>query len=130
MTKEPTLAEEYAAAVFALARQIPPGRAMSYGLIAEIVAETLHRGGPRQVGQVMAGMGDRYEHLLSDLPDDAVKIGPAQDNFDVPWWRVVYANGAPPAQYETAARAAWQREGTPLTKDGQRIDLANAVWFP
>lgn len=120
-------ADEYAEAVFALARQIPAGRAMSYGLIAEIVAEQLQRGGPRQVGQVMSGLADRYRHLV---PQGAATIGPVQDNYDVPWWRVCYANGAPPAQHADAARAAWRREQTPLTKDAQRIDLPQAVWFP
>jgi methylated-DNA-protein-cysteine methyltransferase related protein len=119
--------DEYAAAVFALARQIPVGRAMSYGLIAEIVAEELHRGGPRQVGQVMSGLADRYRHLV---PGDAPAIGPAQDNYDVPWWRVVYADGRPPAMYANSAIAAWRRENTPLLKSGERIDLAKAIWYP
>jgi len=121
-------AEEYAAAVLALARQIPSGRAMSYGLIAEVVGEQLHRGGPRQVGQVMAGLADRYRHLVPD--DGPPVVGPVQDNFDVPWWRVVYANGAPPAQYATAAIAAWKREQMPVVAGGERVDLRHAVWYP
>lgn len=121
-------AEEYAAAVLAIARQIPPGRAMSYGLIAEVVAEELHRGGPRQVGQVMSGLADRYRHLVPK--DDAPVIGPVQDNYDVPWWRVVYASGAPPAQYASAAMAAWQREEMPTVAGGERVDLKAAVWYP
>ncbi|QAY62200.1 DNA-binding protein [Xylanimonas allomyrinae] len=123
----PDGAEEYAAAVLALVRQIPPGRAMTYGLIAEIVGETLHRGGPRQVGQVMAGSGDRYAHLV---PDGAAVVGPAQDNHDVPWWRVVNASGAPPARHVTAALDALRAEATPLTRDGRRVALARAIWFP
>lgn len=119
--------EEYAAAVLGLVRRIPPGRAMTYGLIAEIVAEDLHRGGPRQVGSVLAGSSDRYAHLV---PDDAVVIGPAQDSFDVPWWRVVNAAGAPPAHHVTAALDALRAEGCPLTRDGCRVDLRRAVWFP
>ena len=47
--------EEYAAAVLDVVRSIPSGRAMTYGLIAEIVGEELGRGGPRQVGSVLAG---------------------------------------------------------------------------
>lgn len=129
MSQEPAAppAEEYAAAVYALARRIPAGRVMSYGLLAEVLAETLHRGGPRQVGQAMSHLADRYRHLA---PEGAVTIGPAQDNYDVPWWRVVYATGAGPARYQTAAIAAWLREQTPLTNDGQRVDMAKAVWFP
>ncbi|MCL1870289.1 MAG: MGMT family protein [Promicromonosporaceae bacterium] len=100
---------------------------MTYGLIAEIVAESLHRGGPRQVGQVMAGSGDRYAHLL---PDDAVVVGPAQDTNGVPWWRVVNASGAPPARHATAALDALRAEATPLTRDRTRVALRRAVWFP
>jgi alkylated DNA nucleotide flippase Atl1 len=105
---------------------------MTYGLIAEIVAETLHRGGPRQVGTVMAGSGDRYAHLVPAglLPPGAVTIGPAQDSNEVPWWRVVNASGRPPPHYATAALHALQAEGTPLTRDGTRVALREAVWFP
>ncbi|WP_425954596.1 MGMT family protein [Xylanimonas sp. McL0601] len=120
-------ADEYATAVLALVRQIPSGRAMTYGLIAEIVAETLHRGGPRQVGQVMAGSGDRYAHLV---PDGAAVIGPVQDTNEVPWWRVVNASGAPPARHATAALDALRAEATPLTRDGHRVALKRAIWFP
>jgi alkylated DNA nucleotide flippase Atl1 len=113
--------------VLALVRRIPAGRAMTYGLIAEIVAETLHRGGPRQVGQVMAGSGDRYAHLV---PEGAAVVGPAQDTNEVPWWRVVNASGAPPARHLTAALDALRAEATPLTRDGTRVNLPAAVWFP
>src|SRR5579875_3811942 len=47
---------------------IPPGRVMSYG----DVAACLGRGGPRQVGRVMAVWGGA-----------------------VAWWRVVHADGSP-----------------------------------
>ncbi|WP_460889194.1 MGMT family protein, partial [Promicromonospora xylanilytica] len=63
--------DEYAAAVLDIVRRIPSGRAMTYGLIAEIVGERLGRGGPRQVGSVMAGSGDRYAHLVPDGADAA-----------------------------------------------------------
>ena len=76
--------DDYAEAVLDLVAQIPPGRAMTYGLIAEIVgdrfeaAEGRRRGGPRQVGTVLGRTGS-----------------------DVPWWRVVNTvgttAGAPPA---------------------------------
>lgn len=122
-----TGAEEYAVAVLRLVRQIPPARAMTYGLIAEIVAEQLGRGGPRQVGNVMAASGDRYQHLV---PEDAVVVGPAQDTFDVPWWRVVNAAGSPPARHLTAALDALRAEGCPLTRDSRRVDLKRAIWFP
>lgn len=104
---------EYVAAVRALVRQIPAGRAMTYGLIAEVVADQLvaaggtARGGPRQVGRIMAA-GDE----------------------DWPWWRVVNAAGSPPAPYAERAVAQWRAEGTPITADGRRVALRGAVWFP
>ena len=58
--------EAYVEAVLSIVERIPPGRASTYGLIAEAVG----RGGPRQVGRVMAMYGG-----------------------GVPWWRVVRADG-------------------------------------
>ncbi len=100
-------AAEYAAAVHRLVARIPPGRAMTYGLIAEIVAETMHRGGPRQVGTVLSRSGGA-----------------------LPWWRVVNTRGAPPGPHAAAALAALRAEACPLTRDGTRVDLRRAVWFP
>jgi alkylated DNA nucleotide flippase Atl1 len=128
--------EEYAAAVLDVVRRIPSGRAMTYGLIAEIVGEELGRGGPRQVGSVMAGSGDRYAHLVPD--DDGGPQGqgaagdPAasSDGGRVPWWRVVNAAGSPPKQYLTEALDALRAEGCPLSRDGRRVNLRRAVWFP
>lgn len=65
--------DEYAEAVLSVVERIPPGRAMSYGAIADVVGETLGRGGPRQVGTVMSTVGGT-----------------------VSWWRVVTAAGRPP----------------------------------
>ncbi|MGO1182323.1 MAG: MGMT family protein [Micrococcaceae bacterium] len=104
---------EYEAAVLDLVTQIPEGRAMTYGLIAEIVAEALHRGGPRQVGRVLSH-------------------GPTvtSSGVRVPWWRVVNAAGAPPARLRDTALELLRTEGCPLTPDGQRVRLCQAVWFP
>lgn len=129
-----TDAEEYAAAVLDVVRRIPSGRAMTYGLIAEIVGEQLGRGGPRQVGSVMAGSGDRYAHLVPDDgggSEDADGDGaPPSDGDRVPWWRVVNAAGSPPEQYLTEALDALRAEGCPLSRDGRRVNLRRAVWFP
>lgn len=110
--------EEYAAAVLDVVRRIPSGRAMTYGLIAEIVGEQLGRGGPRQVGSVLAGSGSRYVHLVPD------------DGDGVPWWRVVNAAGSPPLRHLTEALDALRAEGCPLSRDGRRVNLRRAVWFP
>lgn len=61
--------DDYAELVLSLVEQIPPGQVATYGDIAEMVG----RGGPRQVGHVMARFGG-----------------------GVPWWRVVRAAGSEP----------------------------------
>jgi len=121
--------EEYAAAVLDVVRRIPSGRAMTYGLIAEIVGEELGRGGPRQVGSVLAGSGGRYAHLVPD-DDDQDDDAPVSDGDRVPWWRVVNAAGSPPQHHLTEALDALRAEGCPLSRDGRRVNLRRAVWFP
>jgi alkylated DNA nucleotide flippase Atl1 len=100
--------EQYVETVLALVEQIPPGQATTYGLLAEAVG----RGGPRQVGRVMATYG-----------------GP------VPWWRVVRADGSLPDFHQRAALSHYREEATPLlgsVSDARRlrVDLAAAVWIP
>jgi len=103
---------------------------MTYGLIAEILREEMGIGGPRVVGNVMAGAGDRYSAVFADAEGSGAIIGPAQDNFDLPWWRVVNVAGSPPPHYLTAALAALEREGTPMKRNGTQVDVPKAVWFP
>jgi alkylated DNA nucleotide flippase Atl1 len=99
--------DDYQEAVLDLVGTIPAGRAMTYGLIAEVLAEQLGKGGPRQVGHVLAHAGG-----------------------GVPWWRVTNASGAPPAPYAAEALDRLRAEGTPLTADGTRVALRRAVWWP
>jgi alkylated DNA nucleotide flippase Atl1 len=105
--------ETYLEAVLDLVATIPAGRAMTYGTVAEVVAERFvaeggaARGGPRQVGQVMSRAGS-----------------------GVPWWRVVNASGAPPVRHLTRALVELRAEGTPLVADGTRVALREAIWFP
>ena len=94
--------EAYVEAVLGLVEQVPPGRVTTYGAIAE----HLGRGGPRQVGHVMALHGG-----------------------GVPWWRVVRADGAPPQCHDGVAVQEYLAEGTPLRSPG-RLDLARAFWQP
>ena len=104
--------EDYVEEVHALVAVIPPGRVMTYGLVAEVLGDRATaagrpvRGGPRQVGRAMATGGD------------------------VPWWRVVTAAGDPPAHHRERALAHLRAEGTPLTPDGRRVRVRQAVWFP
>jgi len=98
--------EEYVEQVLSLVERVPPGRVTTYGLIAETLRGTLGRGGPRQVGAVMAAYG-----------------GP------VPWWRVVRADGGLPLCHDGEALAHHREEGTPL-RGTERVDLARAMWWP
>ena len=93
----------FADKVLEVVEQIPRGRVMSYGDIAEYLAE----GGPRQVGRVMALWG-----------------GTAA------WWRVIHADGSPPPCRERAAHRHYLAEGTPLRLPGAavRVDMRRARW--
>ena len=103
--------EDYLEAVLDIVGQIPSGRVMTYGTIAEVISDRLpageRRGGPRQVGYVLSRAGG-----------------------GVPWWRVVNAAGGPPASHLSAALTALASEGTPLTAAGLRVDLRAALWWP
>lgn len=88
---------DYVEQVLRAVEAIPPGRACAYADIAELVG----RGGPRQVGQVMARHG-----------------------AGVPWWRVVRADGRPVRGLENEALDRLREEGAPLR--GDRVDLVRA----
>jgi alkylated DNA nucleotide flippase Atl1 len=93
--------DDFTMAVLDVVDQIPPGRVMTYGSIAE----HLQRGGPRGVGGVMA-----------------------RDGEAVTWWRVVRANGTLPAHLMIDAQEHWHTEGTPLRRG--IVDIDAARWWP
>jgi alkylated DNA nucleotide flippase Atl1 len=100
--------ERYVEAVLSMIEQIPPGRATTYSLLAEAVG----RGGPRQVGRVLATYGAA-----------------------VPWWRVVRADGTLPERHRSTALPHYREEATPLLgslarSERLRVDLVAAVWVP
>lgn len=99
--------DEYAEAVLLIVESIPAGRVMTYGAIADVVADQVGRGGPRQVGAVMS-----------------------HDGGGVPWWRVVRADGRGARGLEIRARELWLAEVTPMHPDGERVDLRKAAWVP
>lgn len=92
-------------AIHAVVASIPPGRVMAYGEVAAAVGSRA----ARAVGRIMAHSGG-----------------------ELPWWRVVYADGHLLPGYEAQALDQYQREGTPLveTRDGVRLDLRRARWSP
>ncbi len=89
--------ESYTEQVLRTVERVPSGRVTTYGDVAEAVG----RGGPRQVGQVMALVGGT-----------------------VAWWRVVRADGRPARGHEDHALLELRAEGTPLR--GDRVDLGRA----
>lgn len=91
----------YALRVLEVVERIPLGRVMTYG----DVAEYLGSGGPRQVGQVMS-----------------------QHGREVPWQRVVRANGEPAEPHLQEALQLLRREGCPFGPTGRRVDLGRARW--
>jgi alkylated DNA nucleotide flippase Atl1 len=84
-----------------LVERIPPGRVMSYGMIAEV----LGLASPRIVGNVMAREGGA-----------------------VPWHRVVNSVGRLPPHKEVEARTRLEAEGVPFR--GERVSMRQAAWWP
>lgn len=79
---------------------IPAGQVISYGQIGAMIGM-----GPRQVGHAMT--------LLDD---------------DVPWWRVVYADGTPSSCHHGQAIELLRAEKTPMV--GRRVDVQLARYTP
>lgn len=107
---------DFGGAVLEVVSAIPRGRVMTYG----DVAAQLGSRGARAVGRVMAIEGS-----------------------GLPWWRVVRADGRPPAGHECEALAHYRAEGTallvPARPDGTgsdpdplsyRLNLRAARWSP
>jgi alkylated DNA nucleotide flippase Atl1 len=94
---------EYADRVLDVVEQIPAGRVMSYGDIAEYLGS----GGPRQVGRVMATYGG-----------------------SVAWWRVIHSDGTPAPGHDLSALQHYREEGTPLrsARPPVRVDMRKARW--
>ncbi|WP_332667593.1 MGMT family protein [Aeromicrobium sp.] len=93
--------DDFADRVLDLVEQIPPGKVLSYGIIAEILEE----GGPRQVGRVMALEGGA-----------------------VAWWRVVRADGSLPPSHGVGAQEHYAIEDTPMRNNGSAVDMKRALW--
>lgn len=97
--------EEYVEEVLALVERIPPGRVMSYGAIAEYLADRSGRRSARLVGSIMSRHGG-----------------------GVPWHRVVTGGGRLPPGHEAEARARLLAEGARMR--GDVVDMAAAAWWP
>jgi methylated-DNA-protein-cysteine methyltransferase-like protein len=97
--------QEYAEEVLALVERIPEGKVMSYGAIADALADKSGRNSARQVGNIMARYGSA-----------------------VPWHRVVASSGRLVPGHEQEARQRLLADGVPFR--GDHVDMARATWRP
>jgi alkylated DNA nucleotide flippase Atl1 len=97
--------EEYVEEVLALVERIPEGKVMSYGAIADALADRSGRNSARQVGTIMARHGGA-----------------------VPWHRVVTSSGRLVPGFEQEARQRLLADGVPLK--GDHVDMSRAAWSP
>jgi methylated-DNA-protein-cysteine methyltransferase-like protein len=93
--------EDFVEEVLRLVEAVPAGSVTTYGDLAEMVG----RGGPRQVGTVLARHGS-----------------------GVPWWRVIRADGRPADGLTERALRLLSDEGVPV-RDG-RVRLVSVRWRP
>jgi alkylated DNA nucleotide flippase Atl1 len=91
--------DTFAERVLEVVERIPRGRVMSYGDIAEFIGSSA----PRAVGQVMFRYG-----------------------AEVPWHRVLRADGTPAPHIAAEQWALLSAEGVPMR--GNRVDMRLARW--
>jgi alkylated DNA nucleotide flippase Atl1 len=96
--------DELAARVLDVIGRIPPGRVLTYG---DVAALTGGDATARDVGQVLLHHGEAEE---------------------VPWWRVLRADGTPPPHLLERQLGLLRAEGTPLAPSGAAVDLHAARW--
>jgi alkylated DNA nucleotide flippase Atl1 len=96
--------DDLVAKVLAVVRRIPSGRVLTYGDVAALAEADATA---RDVGQVLLRHGD---------------------GDDVPWWRVLRADGTPPPHLLDRQLGLLRAEGTPLAPSGAAIDLQLARW--
>ena len=94
--------DDLAAKVLAVIRRIPSGRVLTYG---DVAALTEGDASARDVGQVLLRHGEAD---------------------DVPWWRVLRADGTPPPHLLDRQLALLRAEGTPMAPSGVAVDLHHA----
>jgi alkylated DNA nucleotide flippase Atl1 len=91
--------DTFAERVLEVVERIPRGRVMSYGDIAEFIGSSA----PRAVGQVMFRYGS-----------------------EVPWHRVLRADGTPAPHIAAEQLALLAAENVPMR--GNRVDMRAARW--
>ena len=76
-------------------------------------------------GDVAAAVGSRAARAVGQT---LVYYG-----SELPWWRVIRANGQPAVNHESLALEQFRAESTPLTWSASgvfRVDLPAARWLP
>jgi methylated-DNA-protein-cysteine methyltransferase related protein len=97
--------QEYVEEVLALVERIPEGKVMSYGGIADALADKSSRNSARQVGNIMSRYGSA-----------------------VAWHRVVASSGRLVPGHEQEARQRLLSDGVPFR--GDHVDMSRATWRP
>ena len=92
-------ASPHSEAILAAIESIPPGRVMSYGDVAEYAGVS----SARMVGRILA-----------------------VEAADVPWHRVLRADGTPAPHLRTRQLERLRAEGVPMR--GERVDMPAARW--
>jgi methylated-DNA-protein-cysteine methyltransferase-like protein len=98
-------------AILKCVASIPRGRVMTYGDVAEYIGSSA----PRMVGRVLAMEG--LEHPNSEEADH---------EGDLPWHRVVKANGSFAEHLRARQSALLRAENVPMR--GEKVDLTKARW--
>ena len=91
--------EDLVEAVLRVVEAVPPGRAVTYGMIAAALGT-----GPRVVGLIMRDWGE-----------------------NVPWWRVVNVHGTFPTTVRGEGLLEWEREGMPHDPHRGKLLLSECV---
>ncbi|WP_443070292.1 MGMT family protein [Streptomyces sp. WAC05374] len=128
---------EYAERVLEVAELIPPGRVMTYGDVAEWLAQDEAGGLPDEVGGRSDEGGGRSDRAGGRRVGGPRQVGRVMALYGgaVPWWRVVRADGRLLPGHELRALGHYREEGTPLreaTRHGEdhlpRLDMRRARW--
>lgn len=88
-------------------RALREGEVTTYGDVAEVAG---HPGRSRLVGRLLSGIGDQPDDREDDREDD--------QEDEVPWWRVVAANGRLVPGHEREQSALLRAEGVEVA-DGR-----------
>jgi alkylated DNA nucleotide flippase Atl1 len=96
--------DRLATRVLDVVRRIPAARVLTYGDVAALAEGDTTA---RDVGQVLLRHGEAE---------------------DVPWWRVLRADGTPPPHLLDRQLTLLRAEGTPIAPSGVAVDLHAARW--